>query len=61
MLIKVYATMSTDGLIGMALKKGQKQDRGERTQKDYPTSARIHNRCRVVLRSFISAGAAAET
>ena len=38
------------------LKKVQKQGRDERTQEDYPTSAKIHTRCRVVfLRSFISA------
>ena len=42
--------------VGMELKKVQKQDRDERTQEDYPTSAKIHTRCRVVfLRSFISA------
>ena len=40
----------------MELKKVQKQGRDERTQEDYPTSAKIHTRCRVVfLRSFISA------
>ena len=42
--------------VGMELKKVQKQGRDERTQEDYPTSAKIHTRCRVVfLRSFISA------
>ena len=42
--------------VGMELKKVQKQGRDERTQEDYPTSAQIHTRCRVVfLRSFISA------
>ena len=40
----------------MELKKVQKQGRDERTQEYYPTSAKIHSRCRVVfLRSFISA------
>ena len=40
----------------MELKKVQKQGRDERTQEDYPTSAKIHSRGRVVfLRSFISA------
>ena len=40
----------------MEPKKVQKQGRDERTQEDYPTSAKIHTRCRVVsLRSFISA------
>ena len=29
----------------MNLKKGQKQDRNERTQKDYPTSAKLHSKC----------------
>ena len=42
--------------VGMELKKVKKQGRDERTQEDYPTSAKIHTRCRVVfLRSFISA------
>ena len=42
--------------LGKELKKVQKQGRDERTQEDYPTSAKIHTRCRVVfLRSFISA------
>ena len=40
----------------MDLKKGQKQGIDERTQEDYPTSAKIHSRCRIVfLHSFISA------
>ena len=40
----------------MDLKKGQKQGKDERTQKDYPTSAVYFCTCRVVfLRSFISA------
>ena len=40
----------------MELVKVQKQGRDERTQEYYPTSAKIHSRCRVVfLRSFISA------
>ena len=39
----------------MALKKGQKKGRDERTQVDYLTSVKIHSRCRVVfLRSFTS-------
>ena len=38
------------------LKKGRKQGRDEKTQEDYPTSAKIHSKYRVVfLRSFISA------
>ena len=41
--------------VGMYLKKVQKQGRDEKTQKHYPTFAKIHSRCRVVfLRSFIS-------
>ena len=40
--------------LGMDLKKGEKQGRDERMQEDYPTSAEIHSRCRVVLHSFIS-------
>ena len=39
--------------VGMEPKKVQRQGRDERTQEDYPTSAKIHTRCRVVfLRSF---------
>ena len=42
--------------VGMELKKVPKQGRDERTQEDYPASAKIHTRCSVVfLRSFISA------
>ena len=33
----------------MEPKKVQKQARDERTQEDYPTSAKIHTRCRVVF------------
>ena len=41
---------------GMDLKEVQKEGKDERTQEDYPTSAKIHSRCRVVfLRSFIFA------
>ena len=51
---KVYVKL--DFKLGKELKKVQKQGRDERTQEDYPTSAKIHTRCRVVfLRSFISA------
>ena len=51
---KVYVKL--DFKLGKELKKVQKQGRGERTQEDYPTSAKIHSRCRVVfLRSFTSA------
>ena len=40
----------------MDLKEVQKQDRDERMQKDYHTSAIIRSRCRVVfLHSYISA------
>ena len=49
-------SVKLDFKLGMELKKVQKQGRDERTQEDYPTSAKIHTRCRVVfLRSFISA------
>ena len=48
-------SVKLDFKLGMELKKVQKQGRDERTQEDYPTSAKIHSRCRVVfLRSFIS-------
>ena len=41
---------------GLMLTEVQKHNRDERTQEDYPTSAKIHSRCRVVfLSSFISA------
>ena len=33
----------------MERKKVQKQGRDERTQEDYPTSAKIHSKCRVVF------------
>ena len=37
----------------MGLKKGKKQGRDERMREDYPTSAKVHIRCRVgFLRSF---------
>ena len=32
--------------LGVVLKKRQKQGRDERTQEHYPTSAKIHSRCR---------------
>ena len=50
-------SVKLDFKLGMELKKVQKQQgRDERTQEDYPTSAKMHTRCRVVfLRSFISA------
>ena len=49
-------SVKLDFKLGMELKKVQKQGRDERTQEDYPTSSKIHSRCRVVfLRPFISA------
>ena len=49
-------SVKLDSKLGKELKKVQKQGRDERTQEDYPTSAKIHTRCRgVFLRSFISA------
>ena len=49
-------SIKLDFKLGMELKKVEKQGRDERTEEDYPTSAKIHTRCRVVfLRSFISA------
>ena len=48
-------SLKLDLKLGMELKKVQKQGRDERTQEDYPTSAKVHSKCRVVfLRSFIS-------
>ena len=35
--------------VGMELKKVQKQGRDKRTQEDYPTSAKIQSRCKVVF------------
>ena len=55
-LLRKKVSVKLDFKLGMELKKVQKQGRDERTQEDYPTSAKIHTRCRVVfLRSFISA------
>ena len=49
-------SVKLDFKLGKELKKVQKQGRDKRTQEDFPTSAKIHTRCRVVfLRSFISA------
>ena len=49
-------SVKLDSMLEKELKKVQKQGRDERTQEDYPTSAKIHTRCReVLLRSFISA------
>ena len=49
-------SVKLDFKLGMELKKVHIQGRDETTQEDYPTSAKIHTRCRVVfLRCFISA------
>ena len=55
-LLGKKVSVKLDSKLGKELKKVQKQGRDERTQEDYPTSAKIHTRCRVVfLRSLISA------
>ena len=45
------SSVKLDFKLGMELKKVQKQGRDERTQEDYPTSAKIHTRSRVVFLS----------
>ena len=42
----------TSFLLGMGLRKGQKQGRDERTEDDYLTAAKIHSRCRVFFAFF---------